>query len=583
MSNARFGKLSITDTTLRDAHQSLIATRMRTDDMLPLADVIDRAGFFSVEAWGGATFDSAIRYLNEDPWERLSALNERLERTPIQMLLRGQNLVGYRHYPDDVVERFVASAAEFGVDIFRVFDALNDIRNMEKAMREVKNVGAHLQGSICYTTSPVNSVEGFIGMAEDLYAHECDSICIKDMAGLIMPHDARDLVSGIKERMDVTVNLHCHCTSGIAPMSYQAAIEAGVDIVDTAMSPFALGTSQPPTESVVASLRGTPRDTGIDLLQLREIRNVCLGLRDKYDVLVDPISLRVDSDVLVYQLPGGMISNLVSQLKEQDALNRMEDVLEEIPRVREDLGYPPLVTPTSQIVGTQAVLNVLVGGDRYQTVTKEVKDYVRGLYGRPPAPIRDEIRQIIIGDEEVITDRPADFLEPVFARTRDELDGTGMVNKEEDILTYILYPAIAPSFLKGERTAETLPVRGPAAASGKAAGSIPGSMEVEVDGELFSVRIVSVEGSAVEVEAAGGRRGPPRGEIRGGIKSNMQGMVLNVPVRVGSRVSKGETLVILEAMKMENPIASPQDGTVSEIFVDVGDVVQTGDVLLVLE
>ncbi|MHC1625899.1 MAG: pyruvate/oxaloacetate carboxyltransferase [Methanoculleaceae archaeon] len=583
MTETANGKLLITDTTLRDAHQSLIATRMRTEDMLTLADAIDKAGFFSVEAWGGATFDSAIRYLNEDPWERLAALKERLKKTPIQMLLRGQNLVGYRHYPDDVVEQFVASAAEFGVDIFRVFDALNDIRNMEKAMKEVKNAGAHLQGAISYTTSPVNSIEGFIKMAEDLYAHDCDSICIKDMAGLIMPHDARDLITGIKDRLDIPVDLHCHCTSGIAPMSYQAAIDAGVDILDTAMSPFALGTSQPPTESVVASLCGTPRDTGIDLFDLREIRNRCLTLREKYEGLINPISLRVDSDVLVYQLPGGMISNLVSQLKEQDALSRLDDVLEEIPRVRADLGYPPLVTPTSQIVGTQAVLNVLIGGERYQNVTKEVKDYVRGLYGRPPAPISEEIRHRIIGDEEMITVRPADLLEPVYEKTKEELKDSGMIRKKEDILTYILYPAIAPSFLKGERVAEELP---PAVSdeAGAAPARVPAAMEVEVDGEIFSIRILSVDGSAVSVEAAAGTSGgAPRGDIKGGIKSNMQGMVLNIPVRAGSRVKKGDTLIILEAMKMENPITSPRDGMVSEIFVDVGDMVQNGDVLLVLE
>ncbi|NTW92742.1 MAG: pyruvate carboxylase subunit B, partial [Methanoregulaceae archaeon] len=344
---SRATKLLITDTTLRDAHQSLIATRMKTEDMIPLARVIDKVGFFSVEAWGGATFDSSIRFLAEDPWDRVRELKEELKHTPIQMLLRGQNLVGYRHYPDDVVDRFVAHAHKIGVDIFRVFDALNDIRNMKESMKMVKEVGAHLQGSICYTTSPVNSIPGFIGMVRELYSFDCDSICIKDMAGLIMPHTARDLVTGIKDEMDVIVDLHSHSTSGIASMSYQAAIEAGVDIVDTAMSPFALGTSQPPTESIVASLKDTPRDTGIDLHTLLEVRDFCSKLRDKYGGILDPISERVDSNVLVYQLPGGMISNLVSQLKDQDALDRMDDVFAEIPHVRADLGYPPLVTPTS--------------------------------------------------------------------------------------------------------------------------------------------------------------------------------------------------------------------------------------------
>lgn len=341
MCAAKSDSLNITDTTLRDAHQSLIATRLRTEDMLPLARAIDEVGFFSVEAWGGggATFDSCIRFLNDDPWERLRVLKAELERTPIQMLLRGgQNLVGYRHYPDDVVEKFVeASARNGGVDIFRVFDALNDIRNMKKAMAEVKNVGAHLQGAISYTTSPpVHSVATFVEMAEELYSLGCDSICIKDMAGLIMPHDARDLIAGIKKTADVKVCLHSHCTSGVAPpLSYQAAIDAGVDILDTAMSPFAFGTSQPPTESIVASVAGTARDTGIDLLPLRKVRNVCREMREKYEPLFNAIADRVDSDVLIYQLPGGMISNLVSQLKEQDALDRLDEVFHEVPpRVR---------------------------------------------------------------------------------------------------------------------------------------------------------------------------------------------------------------------------------------------------------
>ncbi len=574
-------KVLITDTTLRDAHQSLIATRLRTEDMIPLAREIDRCGFFSVEAWGGATFDTCIRFLNDDPWDRLRALKQELKHTPIQMLLRGQNLVGYRHYPDDVVDKFVDAAHKNGVDIFRVFDALNDIRNMTRSMKRIKDAGAHLQSTISYTTSPVHSTASFIEMAKELYALECDSICIKDMAGLIMPEAAKELISGIKKAVDVKVCLHSHCTSGIAPMSYQAAIEAGVDILDTAMSPVAMGTSQPPTESVVASLAGTPRDTGIDLIKLRAVRNQCLQIRDKYGGLFNPISERVDSDVLIYQLPGGMISNIVSQLQEQDALNRWDDVLAEIPRVREDLGYPPLVTPTSQIVGTQAVLNVLVNGQRYRNVTKEVKDYVRGLYGKSPGPVSNEIRELIIGDEVVITTRPADLLEPSYQKMKDEAVKAGLIRKEEDVLTYILYPAIAPSFLKGERTIEEIPKKQPAAA--KPANDIPGQMEVEVDGEVFSVKIISVGGSRVEVSASPAPQKIPRGDYAGGVKSNMQGMVLQVLVNRGASVKKGDTLVVLEAMKMENPIHSPADGKVTEIFVDTGDVVQSGDVLLVIQ
>jgi pyruvate carboxylase subunit B len=579
MRAAHTHKVHITDTTLRDAHQSLIATRLRTEDMVPLAKAIDHCGFFSVEAWGGATFDTCIRYLNDDPWQRLRVLKEELKHTPIQMLLRGQNLVGYRHYPDDVVDRFVAAAHKNGVDIFRIFDALNDIRNMKRSMAQVKKTGAHLQGAISYTISPVHSVPTFIEMAKELYALDCDSICIKDMAGLIMPEAARELITGIKKAVDIKVDLHSHCTSGIAPLSYQAAIEAGVDILDTAMSPVAMGTSQPPTESVVASLKGTPRDTGIDLLKLRNVRNACLQIRDKYGGLIDPISERVDSDVLIYQLPGGMISNLVSQLREQDALNRLDEVFAEVPRVRKDLGYPPLVTPTSQIVGTQAVLNVLVNGERYRNVTKEVKDYVHGLYGKSPAPVSDEIRKLIIGDDEVVTVRPADLLEPIYGKMKAEAESAGLVKKEEDVLTYILYPAIAPAFLKGEKKPEDLPKKQQAP---KQAEGIPDQMEVEVDGEVFSVRIVSVGGSRVEGAAAPAQK-IPRGDIAGGIRSNMQGMVLKVLVSRGAAVKKGDTLLVLEAMKMENPIHSPADGQVTEIFVDAGDVVQSGDVLLVVQ
>jgi pyruvate carboxylase subunit B len=495
------------------------------------------------------------------------------------MLLRGQNLVGYRHYPDDVVDKFVTAAHKNGVDIFRVFDALNDIRNMKRSMDQVKKSGAHLQGAICYTTSPVHSTQTFIDMAKELYADECDSICIKDMAGLIMPEQARELIRGIKRAVDVKVCLHSHSTSGIAPMSYEAAITAGVDILDTAMSPFSMGTSQPPTESVVASLIGTPRDTGIDLLKLRAVRNICLQVREKYAGLIDPISERVDSDVLIYQLPGGMISNIVSQLREQDALDRWDEVLAEIPRVREDLGYPPLVTPTSQIVGTQAVLNVLVNGQRYRNVTKEVKDYVHGLYGKSPAPVNHDIQKLIIGEDEVITVRPADLLEPAYEKLKEEAEKAGLVKKEEDILTYILYPAIAPSFLKNERTLEEIPKK---QSVSKPVSDVPSQMEVEVDGEIFSVRIVSVGGSKVEVTGIAPQK-IPRGEFAGGIKSNIQGMVLKVLVSRGASVKKGDTLLVLEAMKMENPIHSPVDGRVTEIFVDTGDVVQNGDVLLVVQ
>ena len=366
-------KVKITETALRDAHQSLLATRMRTRDMVPIAEEMDKIGFHSVEAWGGATFDTCIRYLNEDPWERLRNLKSEFTRTPIQMLLRGQNLVGYKHYPDDIVTKFVEKSYENGVDIFRVFDALNDIRNMEQTIKVAKAQGAHVQGTISYTISPVHTLDDFVDLAKELEALECDSVAIKDMAGLINPATAYELVSRLKEETDLLVNLHCHCTSGMTPISYYAACEAGVDILDTAISPLAWGTSQPPTESMIAALQGTPYDTGLDLTALNDIKKYFDQLREKYAALIDPIAERVDTDVLIYQIPGGMLSNLISQLKEQNALDRYSDVLEEMPRVRKDMGYPPLVTPTSQIVGIQAVMNVL-SGERYKTVSNEVKE-----------------------------------------------------------------------------------------------------------------------------------------------------------------------------------------------------------------
>ena len=390
-------KVRFTETALRDAHQSLLATRMRTRDMIPIAEEMDKVGYFSVEAWGGATFDTCIRYLNEDPWERLRQLKSEFNKTPIQMLLRGQNLVGYKHYPDDVVTKFVEKSYENGVDIFRVFDALNDIRNMEKAIKVAKEQGAHVQGTISYTISPVHTLDDFVDLAKNLEALDCDSVAIKDMAGLITPTSAYELVSKLKEETDLLVDLHCHCTSGMTPISYYAACQAGVDILDTAISPLAWGTSQPPTESMVAALQGTEFDTGLDLKLLAHIKKYFDDIKEKYLGILDPISTSIDADVLLYQIPGGMLSNLISQLKEQNALDRYNDVLEEMPRVRKDMGYPPLVTPTSQIVGIQSVMNVL-GGERYKTVSNEVKEYMKGMYGKPPAPVDEEISKKIIGE-----------------------------------------------------------------------------------------------------------------------------------------------------------------------------------------
>ncbi len=448
--------VKITDTTMRDGHQSLMATRLRTADLLSVAEMMDRVGFFSLETWGGATFDSCIRFLNEDPWERLRTLKAHMPKTPLQMLLRGQNLVGYRHYADDVVEEFVRLAIKNGIKIFRIFDALNDLRNMSTSIAAAKRGGAHVQGTISYTVSPVHSVEAFVQMGIALEQAGCDSICIKDMAGLITPRAITDLSRALKKAVKVPLDLHSHCTSGVAPFSYQAAAEAGVDILDTALGPFSGGTSQPCTEAMVAALQGTPWDTGLDLVLLAEIGGRLTPLREKYKGLLDPIAERPDIDVFLHQIPGGMLSNLLSQLKEQKRSEKYPDVLQEIPRVRKDLGYPPLVTPTSQIVGTQAVLNVLLG-KRYASVTKEVKEYCLGYYGRTPAPIDPEIRQKIIGKEQPIDCRPADLIKPQLESLREEAGKMGILKKEEDLITYALYPNVAPEFLRGEIKEEAIP------------------------------------------------------------------------------------------------------------------------------
>ncbi|MEM0058622.1 MAG: oxaloacetate decarboxylase subunit alpha [Candidatus Bathyarchaeia archaeon] len=443
--------VKITDTTFRDAHQSLMATRMRTESMLPIAEKMDHVGFFSMEVWGGATFDVCIRYLIEDPWERIRQLKKRIRNTPLQMLLRGQNVVGYRNYPDDVVVKFVEKAAENGIDIFRIFDALNDVRNMEVAIKTVKKVGKHAQGTICYTISPVHTIEYYLSVAKRLAELGCDSICIKDMAGMLAPQPAYELITALKREVGLPVHLHCHCTSGMAMMTYLKACEAGVDMLDAAFSPLAWGTSQPPVESIVAALKDTPYDPGLDMKLLQEIAQYFWELREKYYDplgLIDPKAERIDPSIMVHQIPGGMFSNLLEQLREQSALHRLKEVLEEVPRVRRELGYPPLVTPTSQIVGTQAVLNVL-SGKRYGIVPKEVRDYVKGFYGQPPAPIDEEVKRLIIGDEEPITCRPADLLEPALDKIPEEVKP--YIESEEDMLTYALFPTVAVEFFKKRR------------------------------------------------------------------------------------------------------------------------------------
>lgn len=438
----------ICDTILRDAHQSLLATRMRTDDMLPIAEKLDRVGYWSVEMWGGATFDSAMRFLDEDPWERIRKLKARMPNTPFQMLLRGQNIVGYKHYPDDVLERFIVKAHENGIQVFRVFDALNDIRNMRKAMEVVKREGAHVQGAISYTISPVHSVEAFVQMARILEEMGADSVCVKDMAGLLSPYVAHELVSQLKAAVRVPVQLHTHYTSGMAMATVLKAIEAGVDVVDTAISSMALVTSQPPTESLVRILQESPRDTRLDLGLLAEISGYFAEVRKKYAAFESGMQ-GVDVNVLQFQIPGGMLSNLVSQLREQGAEDRYAEVLAEVPRVRQEMGYPPLVTPSSQIVGTQATLNVVLG-ERYKVIPAEVRNYVRGYYGRPPAPVDPAIRKKVIGDEKPIDCRPADLLAPGMEQARAEIGA--LADSEEDVIGYALFPQVARPFLERRRS-----------------------------------------------------------------------------------------------------------------------------------
>lgn len=445
--------VKITETALRDGHQSLIATRLTTEEILPILEKMDKAGYYALEVWGGATFDACLRFLNEDPWERLREIRKRVKNTKLQMLLRGQNLLGYKHYPDDVVEAFIQKSVENGIDIIRVFDALNDVRNMETSIKAIKKAGAICQCAISYTISPVHTVPYYVNLTKELVALGSDTICIKDMAGILTPYTAKELVTELKKAVDVPIELHTHCTSGIASMTYMKAVEAGVDIIDTAMSPFAEGTSQPATESMVVALSQSERPSGLDINLLNEIAEYLKPIKEKYreNGIFNPRVMDVEPKTLTYQVPGGMLSNLLSQLKQQGALDKYEEVLKEIPRVREDLGYPPLVTPLSQMVGTQAVFNILAG-ERYKMVPKEIKEYVKGLYGRSPAPINETIKEKIIGNEEVITVRPADLLEPGIEKYKEEIGD--LATSFEDVLSYIVFPQVAKKFfedrLKGD-------------------------------------------------------------------------------------------------------------------------------------
>ena len=609
-------KIHVTELVLRDGHQSMIATRLRTEDMLPICGQLDAVGFWSLEAWGGATFDACVRFLKEDPWERLKLLRKALPNTPINMLLRGQNLLGYRHYSDDVVHAFVKQAANAGVDVFRIFDAMNDIRNLKTSVEAVKKAKKHAIGTLSYTTSPVHDVAYFVKLAKELENMGCDSIGIKDMAGLLTPMLAGELVKALKQAVKLPVHMHSHATSGLASMVLLKSIENGVDIIDTCNSSFAEGASHPSTESLVAALKGTAYDTGLDLAKLQEITAYFREVRKKYWQFESEFT-GIDTRALVNQVPGGMISNLSNQLKEQGALNRMDEVLAEIPRVREDLGLPPLVTPTSQIVGTQAVLNVLTGS-RYKSITNEVKNYLLGQYGQAPATVNPEVRKMAIGDAEVISCRPADLIAPEMAKLQSESER--FANNEEDVLTYAMFPDIGKTFLQ-ERNAGSLK---PEALLSKesvqtaSARYAPNEFNITLHGETFHIKLtgsghagedqrpfyVSVDGIAEEVvvetlsemEVNGGgssgskkksagttTSGRPRPSHDGCITTAMPGTIVAVKVNIGDKVSKGDGILVIEAMKMENEIQSTVTGVVVGIHAKKGDSVTPDETLIEIQ
>ncbi len=590
--------LGITEVVLRDAHQSLLATRMRIEDMLPIAAKLDQVGYWSLETWGGATFDACIRYLGEDPWERLRQLKAAMPNTRQQMLLRGQNLLGYRHYADDVVDRFVERAAKNGIDVFRIFDAMNDLRNLEQAIRAALETDAHAQGTMSYTVSPVHDIGYWVDMGKRLEDLGCHSICIKDMAGLLRPFVCEELVTRLKETCRVPIALHCHATTGMSTATYIKAAEAGIDVVDSAISSMSMTYGHSPTESLVAVLDGTKRDTGLDLLLLEEIAAYFREVRKKYARFEGSLK-GVDSRILVAQVPGGMLTNMENQLREQGATERMDEVLSEIPRVREDLGFIPLVTPTSQIVGSQAVLNVLMG-ERYKSITNETAGVLRGAYGTTPAPVNAELRARVLKDgEEPITGRPADDLMPEMDRLTAEMAelvkerGIRLAKETvDDVLIYAMFPQIGLKFLenRGDASAfepppwtiEATPASAPVAtAAAVSASTEPESYRVEVNGKGYDVtvspqgvveRVRSVE-TAEEVSTI------IEGRV---ITAPMAGTIVRIEVRGDQSVASGDVLVVLEAMKMETEIRAPSAGRVSDIRVKEGDAVALGAPLLAL-
>ncbi len=589
--------LGITDVVLRDAHQSLFATRLRLDDMLPIAGELDAIGFWSLETWGGATFDACIRYLGEDPWERIRELKKAMPNTPQQMLFRGQNILGYRHYADDVVDKFVERAAINGVDVFRVFDAMNDMRNIEQALRAVKHVDKHAQGTIAYTLSPVHTIDGWVEQGKRIEDMGADSIAIKDMAGLLSPYDGFELVSKLKAACDIPIHMQCHATTGLSTPTILKCVEAGIDNVDSAISSMSMTYGHSATETVVAMLQGTGRDTGLDLAKLGDIANYFRDVRKKYARFEGSLK-GVDARILVAQVPGGMLTNMENQLREQGAADKMDEVLEEIPRVREDLGYIPLVTPTSQIVGTQSVINVLTG-ERYKSISKETAGVLRGEYGATPAPMNAELQQRVLDGDELITCRPADLLQPELEALSSELhrlaeekniqltSGEGEV---DDVLTYALFPQIGLKFLqnRGNPDAfEPAPIAGdaaaaptpPAAATAAASGAV---YTVTVDGQSYRVEVAEGGeiGAIAPAPAAGNVAAAPVGG--NALPAPLAGNIFKVHVSVGDRVEAGDLVLILEAMKMETEVRATAGGVVAQVHVEAGDAVSVGDALITL-
>ena len=590
-------KLKITELVLRDAHQSLLATRMRLDDMLPIAKKIDDAGYWSIESWGGATFDSCIRYLGEDPWERIRALKKAMPNTPQQMLLRGQNLLGYRHYADDVVEKFVERAHKNGVDVFRIFDAMNDVRNLETAIKAAVKVGAHAQGTISYTVSPVHTLDMWLTLAKQLEELGCHSICIKDMAGLLKPYDAEELIKALKETVSIPIAMQCHATTGLSTATYQKAIDAGIDMLDTAVSSMSMTYGHSATETIAAIVEGTERDTGLDLNHLEEIAAYFRDVRKKYAAFEGSLK-GVDGRILLAQVPGGMLTNMENQLKEQGAADKLNEVLLEIPRVREDLGFIPLVTPTSQIVGTQAVLNVLTG-ERYKTITKETAGVLKGEYGSTPAPMNKELQERVLDGSEAITCRPADIIKPELETLEAELSklaqeqGLTLADEQiDDVLTYALFPQIGLKFIKNRNNPDAFePVpsaddsanKAPEKSAANNKGVKAEQYSVKVDGKVYDV-VVAQGGELKEVTLKDSEHIPQSASVASGetLNAPLAGNIFKIKVKPGQVVNEGYVVIIMEAMKMETEVRAMHTGTIAELLVSEGDSVSTGDAMIAL-